>query len=299
MIMSYNWGKKALCFFVFAVLCALSAYAESCSGSGNLRYSASGCSYTTEICCHGAWASGDTCSECASGTCWNGSSCASKGSTSRSCSGNITNASGGTQTRTATCTNGSGWTYGTWSGKCTCSNNYYWSSGQGKCVACGIPPNNGAPFQYNSTTTPTAEQYKANAQMCQFKVLCLDESGWRTDPGTGLDTCVCKSGYSWDSSSQTCKKSAATYTVNTSTIVVQEGSYSSSTIAYNVCEGSTGPKNRMITGLQGAGTYGTLSVSDCPSPTKYYNFSSCATYSNGNNTYGYKFTYTKYECVAK
>lgn len=248
MIMSYNWGKKALCFFVFAVLCALSAYAESCSGSGNLRYSASGCSYTTEICCRGAWTSGTTCNECV---------------------------------------------------KETCNSNYYWSSAKCACVACGIPPNNGAPFQYNSTTTPTAEQYKANAQMCQFKVLCLDERGWATDPGTGLDLCVCKSGYTWDRSSQTCKKNATTYTVSSSTIVVQEGSYSSSAIAYNVCEGSTGPKNLEITGRQGAGTYGTLSAADCPSPAKYYNYSACTTYQNGNNTYGYKYTYTKYECVAK
>lgn len=247
MIMSHNCCKKALCFFVFAILCALSAYAESCSTSGRLRYSASGCSYTTEICCNGAWKSGSTC-ECT---------------------------------------------------KTTCNSNYYWSTAACACVACGIPPNNGAPFQYNSYTTPTAEQYKANAQMCQFKVVCLDESGWRTDPGTGLDSCVCKSGYNWDRSSQTCKKAATTYTVSSNVITVKDGSYSSSSFALSVCNSSTGPRNGMITGLQGAGTYGTVSVSDCPTSAKYYNFSSCSTYRNNNGTYGYTFSYTEYKCVAK
>ncbi len=231
MIMSYNWGKKALCFFVFAVLCALSAYAESCSSAGNLRYSASGCSYTTEICCRGAWTSGTTCTECV---------------------------------------------------KETCSSNYYWSSAKCACVACGIPPNNGAPYQYNSTTTPTASQYKANAAMCQFKVLCLDESGWRTDPGTGLDYCVCTGGYTWDSSSQTCKKNAATYKVECSTNTSTSSYYyDTAATAISVC--NTGPKYTERTGMLGAGYIeGTLSVSDCPGAHGSFSQTACTADGSGS-----------------
>lgn len=231
-----NWGKKALCFFAFAILCALSAYAESCSTSGQLRYSASGCSYTTEICCHGAWTSGATCTECSSDQCWNGSSCVSKPST--------------------------------------------------------------APYMLNNTTTPTAAQYKSNASVCVFNWKCYNGTGWLSNMGSGLNYCACVGGYSWDSSSQTCKKAATTYTVSSNVITVKEGSYSSASLALSVCNSSTGPRNGMITGLQGAGTYGTVSVSDCPTSIKYYNFSSCSTYQNSNNTYGYTFTYTEYKCVA-
>lgn len=296
MIMSYNWGKKALCFFVFAILCALNAYAESCSAAGNLRYSASGCSYNTEICCNGAWISGSTCSECASNTCWNGSSCASKGSTSRSCSANVSNASGGTQTRTATCKNGSGWSYGSWGGKCTCNSNYYWSSGQGSCISCGTPPNNGAPYQYNGTTSPTAAQYKANAAMCQFKVLCLDESGWRTDPGTGLDYCVCVGGYTWDSSSQSCKENASAPKVECSTSTDNSSYYyDSAASAISAC--NSGPVYTQRTGMLGAGYIeGTLSVSSCPGAHGSFSMTPCTASSNGNK---YRYSYSTTVCYCR
>ena len=241
MIMSYNWGKKALCFFVFAVLCALSAYAESCSSAGNLRYSASGCSYTTEICCRGAWTSGTTCTECV---------------------------------------------------KETCSSNYYWSSGKCACVACGIPPNNGAPFQYNSTTTPTAEQYKANALMCQFKVLCLDESGWRTDPGTGLDLCVCKNGYTWDRSSQTCKKNASTSKPVCSTNVSRTVAGSSQAEAISLCK--SGPYANERTGRLGAGqTEGGMPT--CPGSKGTFTLS-CSAELNSNNKWQYVYNSTVCLC---
>ena len=97
---------------IFGVIIALSmgvyAYAESCSGEGNLRFSASGCSYTTEICCHGVWTSGSTCSECASGTCWNGSKC--EESIKDKCGSYATQVYGG-------CESGKGWFY-----NCKCDN---------------------------------------------------------------------------------------------------------------------------------------------------------------------------------
>lgn len=243
-----NWGKKALCFFAFAILCALSAYAESCSTSGQLRYSASGCSYTTEICCHGAWTSGATCTECSSDQCWNGSSCVSKPST--------------------------------------------------------------APYMLNNTTTPTAAQYKSNASVCVFNWKCYNGTGWLSNMGSGLNYCACVGGYSWDSSSQTCKQNAATYTLQTTeeteTYPGTAEKWTTSTAALSHCNNTTSPRNKMITGYQSSNSYGTLSAADCASATAYksmyYNFSSCSTYSyyvGSKRYYGWKFTYKHYECVKK
>ena len=124
-------------FGVIIALCiGLYAYAESCStvGTTQNKYTASGCSYTTQsrtCCSNGSWSdwgkSCPTAASCGTNECWDGSKCASKGSTSRNCSGNVTNATSGSQTRTATCTSGSGWSYGSWTGTCTCKRGYSWT----------------------------------------------------------------------------------------------------------------------------------------------------------------------------
>ena len=60
-----------------------------------------------------------------------------RGETLRNCSGNVANTTGGKQTRTATCTSGSGWSYGSWTGICTCRSNFTWSNN--RCVKGGMP----------------------------------------------------------------------------------------------------------------------------------------------------------------
>ena len=120
----------------------------SCSsvGASQTKYTASGCDTetSTRTCCKdGFWSDwGTSCTgsqNCTSSQCWNGSSCTSKGTVSRACSGNVTNATGGTQTRTATCNKGSGWTYGVWTGTCTCKSTYTWNGSMCyKPSACSI-----------------------------------------------------------------------------------------------------------------------------------------------------------------
>ncbi len=125
---------------IFGVMLTLSmciyAYAESCSsvGSTEVKYSASGCSYSTSkrtCCSNKTWSDWDkacpTTPTCGANECWNGSSCAAKEETSRNCSGNVANAVSGNQTRTATCNSGSGWSYGSWTGTCTCKSGYSWT----------------------------------------------------------------------------------------------------------------------------------------------------------------------------
>ena len=126
-----NKMVRKLFLTVFCILAgAIFARAESCSTAGQIQYKPSGtCSTTQRTCCAttGAWSTwGLPCPTCSSDQCWNGSKCVDREAVSRSCSGNLANATGGTQTRTATCTNGSGWTYGSWTGACTCASNYEW-----------------------------------------------------------------------------------------------------------------------------------------------------------------------------
>ena len=109
------------------------AYAESCSSAGSkqYKYTASECTYSTSTrtCCAatGEWSAwGGSCPTCSSEQCWNGSTCVNRESVSRNCSSYITNAYSGTQTRTATCTSGSGWSYGSWTGTCYCNKGYAW-----------------------------------------------------------------------------------------------------------------------------------------------------------------------------
>ena len=133
--MSKNKTVRNVFFTVFCLFACISlSYGESCSTAGATqnKYTASGCSYTTQsrTCCAttGEWSDwGGSCPSCSSSQCWDGSKCADKEAVSRSCLGNVTNAQSGTQTRTATCTNGSGWSYGSWSGTCTCKSGYTWS----------------------------------------------------------------------------------------------------------------------------------------------------------------------------
>lgn len=137
---------ERIIFGVIAVLCiGIYAYAESCgsAGSTEVKYSASGCSYTTQTrtCCSDkTWSDWDkkcpATPSCGTNECWNGSSCAAKGEVLRDCSGNVTNATGGTQIRTATCTAGSGWSYGSWTGLCICKSNFTWRNN--RCVKGGI-----------------------------------------------------------------------------------------------------------------------------------------------------------------
>lgn len=228
-----NWGKKALCFFAFAILCALSAYAESCSTSGQLRYSASGCSYTTEICCHGAWTSGATCTECSSDQCWNGSSCVSKPST--------------------------------------------------------------APYMLNNTTTPTAAQYKSNASVCVFNWKCYNGTGWLSNMGSGLNYCACVGGYSWDSSSQTCKQNASTSEAVCSTNVSKTVAGSSQAQAISLCK--SGPYATERTGRLGAGqTEGGRPT--CPGSKGTFTLS-CSAELNSSGKWQYIFTSTVCTCQTK
>ena len=111
--------------------------AKDCT-SGQVQYKPSGeCGTSERTCCSNRiWSAWDgECSGsslCSSSQCWNGSKCENKGVVSRPCSGNVTGATGGTQTRTATCTKGSGWSYGNWS-----SNTCVYDLGGGGACNCG------------------------------------------------------------------------------------------------------------------------------------------------------------------
>ena len=117
--MSKNKTVRNVFFTVFCFFIGINlAYAESCSTAGATqnKYTASGCSYTTQTrtcCANGKWSEWDkACSgagSCSSSQCWDGSKCVDKEAVSRTCLGNVTNAASGTQTRTATCTSCSGW----------------------------------------------------------------------------------------------------------------------------------------------------------------------------------------------
>ena len=154
---------ERIIFGVIAALCiGLYAYAESCStvGTTQNKYTASGCSYTTQTrtcCSNGSWSDWEkSCPAtptCGTNECWDGSSCVAKGETSRNCSGNVTNATSGSQTRTATCTSGSGWSYGSWTGICTCKSNFTWSNN--RCVKGGAP--SGWSWHYSSMNPITCQ----------------------------------------------------------------------------------------------------------------------------------------------
>ncbi len=143
--MSKNKTVRNVFFTIFCLFACVSlGYAESCSSKGQVqyKYTASGCSYTTQsrTCCAttGEWSDWDkSCPSCSSSQCWNGSKCEDKGPVSRPCSGNVANASGGTQTRFATCTS-SGWSYGPWVDNCTCKSNMYIP---GSCTKCWVIKN--------------------------------------------------------------------------------------------------------------------------------------------------------------
>ena len=131
-----------------------SIYDTSCFGlstlctAGQKKYTASGCSYTTETCCdRGEWCSG-TCKTCSST------------SESRNCSGNVTNATGGTQTRsrsvTSRCGSCSYGSWGSWTGTCTCASGYTWQSGA--CISQGCTLTCTSSYQFLD---------KANCRCCR------------------------------------------------------------------------------------------------------------------------------------
>ena len=117
--------------------------------SGQKKYEISGCSQVTSTCCRGQWCSGrSSCISCTST------------SQSRSCSGNVSNATGGTQYRYRSVTSGacdSSCSYGSWgsySGTCTCASGYTWSG-----TACN-----------KSCTTTCSGNYfldKSNCRCCR------------------------------------------------------------------------------------------------------------------------------------
>ena len=144
---------------------------------------------------------------------------------------------------------------------------------------------NKAPYQYSNNTTPTAAQYKANASMCQFKWECLN-GVWRSDPGTTLDFCACIGGYTWDSSSQTCKKTVS--------YVVNKREYTSCQSDINGCNGmkSTEYSGRMSSGGY---VYGSITSSSCPGKSGFTQ-TSCS-YNSSKGQYCY--TSTVYSCSTK
>ena len=278
--------KKILTVLMFLFSLSVFVLAESCTSEGSTQtmYTINGCgeSASSRVCCRGTWCN------------WGITGCVyqcTATSESRNCSGNVSNSVSGTQTRTRSVSSGCGGcsysSWGSWSGKCTCASNYYWNYNNLTCVACGSTPNQ-APYQYSNNTTPTAAQYKANASMCQFKWSCIDGSGWASNPGTGLDFCACIGGYTWDSSTQTCKASASShyYTVSTST---QSPSCQSNSTSCNSMK-SAEYSGRMSSGGY---VYGSITSSSCPGKSGFTQ-TSCS-YNSSQGKYCY--TTTIYSCV--
>ena len=107
-----------LSVFAFAVA-PISDLIIGLYSNGDKRYTPNGCSDTVETYCYGSWCSGNiTCPSCTST------------SQSRSCSGNVLYATGGTQYRYRSVTSGcSSCSYGSWgsyTGTCTCKSGYTW-----------------------------------------------------------------------------------------------------------------------------------------------------------------------------
>lgn len=134
--------KNKMHFFLLVVTFAVlfdSAYAEQCSiiGETQVRYVANGCDYLTlkRECCSttNSWSEwGEDCPICPENTCWNGKSCEYKDQITKVCSVQIAYAVSGTLTRTASCNEGKGWTYGPWQGSCVCRAGYGWNVS--KCI---------------------------------------------------------------------------------------------------------------------------------------------------------------------
>ncbi len=152
--------------------------------SGQSQYKPNGdCGTSERTCCSNLkWSGWDeacpSASSCGLNECWNGSSCVKKGSTSRSCSSSVANASSGTQTRTATCKSGTGWSYGSWTGTCTCKTGYTWSSGS--CVSSGS--------SCKCTINERLITYSDGSCCCEFKTCGQTTSGGLVSP------CKCLAG---------------------------------------------------------------------------------------------------------
>ena len=114
-------------------------------GQTQYKYTASGCSYTTETrtCCAstGTWPEwGGTCGpesttpiSCSLSQCWNGTECEEKSEDVVAPCGE--NTTGTTLSRTAKCVDGSGWQYGEWEGSCVCVSDLYQLNGT-YCSKC-------------------------------------------------------------------------------------------------------------------------------------------------------------------
>ncbi len=143
----------------------------TCQKLGHTQYKSDGeCETLKRTCCPNAmwsdWGNGE-CSgtnSCTSSQCWNGTTCEDK-DISRPCSGNVANAKSGTQTRTATCT-GSGWSYGSWDGACTCKTGYTWKS-SGQCVfSATIGDGSGTIIGCSSVSCPSGQHVVETASGC-------------------------------------------------------------------------------------------------------------------------------------
>ena len=97
-------------------------YYLTCGGSGN-----SGCENPPAI-------------NCPPNYCLNEANvCESKPATATYCRGFIPNASSGVLQRAVTCTPGSGWSQGAWTGTCTCAAGYIWNQANLSCDYVGNP----------------------------------------------------------------------------------------------------------------------------------------------------------------
>lgn len=89
----------------------------TCGGSGD-----TGCAEPPAIICETNYCLDST------------NTCRPKPSTTRSCLGNVPNSTGGTQTRSVSCSSGIGWAITLWSGTCTCASGYTWNASTGSCI---------------------------------------------------------------------------------------------------------------------------------------------------------------------
>ena len=110
-----NKTVRNVFFLVFCLFACVSlGYAESCSSKGQVqyKYTASGCSYTTQTrtcCSNGSWSDwGGTCpnpgSACAGNQCWDGSKCVTTPMATKHYNGKCYY-----KWKSCYCVNGSGW----------------------------------------------------------------------------------------------------------------------------------------------------------------------------------------------
>ncbi len=228
--------KKTKAFLI--VFCCLfllgnSVYAaapllDSCDSPGakQEKFTASGCDTltSTRTCCDNkSWSEWDAdCpegTECSADTCLSSSgTCLPKPELTRKCVDNYEHAADGIQTRTVTCSEGSGWNVTDWKGACKCEEGYKWENGAcvkakyylywekadglGPCDGCGNPEQCGVqkcmpepPNSGISTCYPTASSAGGYDGRCIgykgcYVAYCRLETsvGDNKDQGVLLDT---------------------------------------------------------------------------------------------------------------